>query len=35
LLGIADLKMLGMTLRVMWKWLQRTGSDKPWVSLPL
>jgi hypothetical protein len=34
-LGIADLKFLGMALRVRWKWLQRTGPDKPWAFLPL
>jgi hypothetical protein len=34
-LGIADLKALGMALRIRWKWLQRTGPEKPWGSLPL
>jgi hypothetical protein len=24
-----------MALRVRWKWLQRTGPEKPWGSLPL
>jgi hypothetical protein len=33
-LGVADLKSLGMALRVRWKWLQRTGPDKPWAFLP-
>jgi hypothetical protein len=34
-LGIADLKSLGIALRVRWKWLQRTRPDKPWAFLPL
>jgi hypothetical protein len=34
-LDIANLKALGMALRVRWNWLQRTGPEKPWGSLPL
>jgi hypothetical protein len=34
-LGVADLKRLGMSLRVRWKWLQKTGPHKPWAFLPL
>jgi hypothetical protein len=34
--GIADLKVLGMALRVKWKWLQRIGPEKPLgVSTPV
>ncbi|WVZ95337.1 hypothetical protein U9M48_041118 [Paspalum notatum var. saurae] len=33
-LGISDLHLLGMALRVRWLWLQRTDHSKVWAHLP-
>jgi hypothetical protein len=34
-LGIPDLKLLGMTLRLRWLWLQRTDPNHAWSALPI
>ncbi|WVZ71862.1 hypothetical protein U9M48_020394 [Paspalum notatum var. saurae] len=33
-LGITDLQLLGLALRVRWLWLQRTDHSKIWANLP-
>jgi hypothetical protein len=32
-LGIKNLRMQGLALRVCWDWLQRTDSSRPWKGL--
>ncbi|KAM0872012.1 hypothetical protein ACQ4PT_039010 [Festuca glaucescens] len=34
-LGIKDLKLQSLALRVRWQWLQRTDMHRPWQGLPL
>jgi hypothetical protein len=34
-LGIKDLKLQGLALRVRWQWLLRTDTLRPWQGLPL
>lgn len=33
-LGIKNLKLQALTLRVRWEWLRRTDQDRPWQGLP-
>jgi hypothetical protein len=33
-LGIPDLKCMGIALRLRWLWFQRSGSSKPWATMP-
>jgi hypothetical protein len=33
-LGIKNLKLLGLALRVRWQWLRRTDPARPWQGLP-
>jgi hypothetical protein len=34
-LGILDLKLIGMALRLRWLWLLHTNTSRPWAVLPL
>jgi hypothetical protein len=34
-LGLKDLCLLGLALRVRWEWLGRTDSGRPWQGLPM
>jgi hypothetical protein len=34
-LGIKDLKLQGLALRVRWEWLRRTDPERPWQGLPM
>lgn len=34
-LGLRNLQMQGLALRVMWEWLRRTDPDRPWQGLPM
>jgi hypothetical protein len=34
-LGIKDMKLQGLALRVRWEWLARTDSTRPWQGLPM
>ena len=36
-LGVKDLRLHGLALRVRWEWLSRSGSDseRPWLGLPM
>jgi len=33
-LGIPDLKLMGLSLRLRWEWLRRTDETKTWTTLP-
>jgi hypothetical protein len=33
-LGVLDLRLMGMALRLRWLWLQRTEPSRPWGTLP-
>jgi hypothetical protein len=33
-LGVKDLRLQGLALRVRWCWLRRTDSSRPWQGLP-
>jgi hypothetical protein len=33
-LGVKDLKLQGLALRVRWHWLRRTDQERPWKGLP-
>ncbi|KAM0853896.1 hypothetical protein ACQ4PT_050778 [Festuca glaucescens] len=33
-LGVKDLRLQGLTLRVRWHWLRRTDPERPWQGLP-
>jgi hypothetical protein len=32
-LGLKNLKLLNLALRMRWKWLELVGEDKPWSGL--
>ncbi|KAM0830034.1 hypothetical protein ACQ4PT_066498 [Festuca glaucescens] len=34
-LGVKDLRLHGLALRVRWEWLRRTDPDRPWQGLPM
>jgi hypothetical protein len=34
-LGLKDLRLQGLALRVRWEWLSRTDPNRPWQSLPM
>jgi hypothetical protein len=34
-LGVKDLRMQGLALRVRWEWLRRSDPDRPWQGLPM
>jgi hypothetical protein len=34
-LGVKNLKIQGLALRVRWEWLRRTGANHPWGGLPI
>jgi hypothetical protein len=34
-LGIKDLKLQGLALRVRWEWLKRMDPERPWQGLPM
>jgi hypothetical protein len=34
-LGVKNLTLQGLALRVRWKWLERTDSSRPWQGLPM
>jgi hypothetical protein len=34
-LGVKDLRLHGLALRVMWEWLQRVDDGRPWQGLGL
>ena len=34
-LGVRDLRLHGLALRVHWEWLQRTDLERPWQGLPV
>jgi hypothetical protein len=34
-LGITDLRLQGMALKIRWLWLQRQDPDHPWAKLPV
>ena len=33
-LGVKDLRLQGLVLRVSWEWLRRTDNTRPWQGLP-
>lgn len=33
-LGVKDLRLQGLALRVRWLWLRRTDTTRPWLGLP-
>jgi hypothetical protein len=33
-LGVRDLRLQGLALRVRWHWLRRTDPERPWQGLP-
>jgi hypothetical protein len=33
-LGVKDLRLQGLALRVRWMWLTRTDPERPWQGLP-
>uniref|UniRef100_A0A8R7TT92 Reverse transcriptase zinc-binding domain-containing protein n=1 Tax=Triticum urartu TaxID=4572 RepID=A0A8R7TT92_TRIUA len=34
-LGVRNLQLQGLALRVRWEWLRRTDPDRPWLGLPM
>jgi hypothetical protein len=34
-LGVENLRLQGLALRVRWEWLRRTDTTKPWTNLPM
>jgi hypothetical protein len=34
-MGIKNLRLQNLALRVRWEWLKRTDADKPWHGLPM
>jgi hypothetical protein len=34
-LGVKNLRLQGLALRVRWEWLRRTDPSRPWQGLPL
>ena len=34
-LGIHNLELLGLALRIRWLWAQKTNVERPWSGLPI